>query len=91
MLFLTWIRKIYKALSADASPTAIALGAFFGLMAGCVPITSGIFLYLIGVLLVFRVQLSAAILFWVIGRALSLVCGHAELGKESRPKARQAS
>jgi uncharacterized protein (TIGR03546 family) len=73
MLLLAWIRKIYKVLSADASPSAIAFAAAFGLTLGCVPVTSGAFLCLLLLLLVFRVQVSAGILFWVIGRAMTLV------------------
>lgn len=72
MLLLTWIRKIYKVLSADASPSSIAIAAVFGLTAGCVPVTSGAFLFLLLLLLVFRVQVSAGVLFWIIGRALTL-------------------
>jgi uncharacterized protein (TIGR03546 family) len=77
MLILTWIRKIYKVLSADASPAAIAFGAAFGLTLGCVPVSSGAFIALLALLLVFRVQLSTAILFWVIGRAVTFAGGAA--------------
>ncbi len=73
MLLLAWIRKIYKVLSADASPSAIAFGAAFGLSLGCVPVMSGAFLFMLLLLLVVRVQVSAGILFWVIGRLLTLV------------------
>jgi len=77
MLVLTWIRKIYKTLSADASPSAIAFGAAFGLTAGCVPLSSGAFLVLVAILLVLRVQISAGLLFFVLGRVATLGCGEA--------------
>ena len=54
MLVLTWIRKLYKTLSADASPTAIALAASIGIVAGFLPINSGAFLVLLLALLIFR-------------------------------------
>ncbi len=75
MFVLIWIRRAYKALSADASPSAIAFGAAFGLTAGCVPMTSGMFWLLLVLLLVLRVQISAGLLFWFIGRAITVVGG----------------
>jgi len=47
MLILTWIRKLYKTLSADASPEAIAFAASFGIMLGFLPVQSGIFFILL--------------------------------------------
>lgn len=70
MFVLAWIRRIYKALSADASPSAIAFAAALGLTAGCVPLRSGLTPLLLLLILVFRVQISSAILFWVIGAAV---------------------
>jgi uncharacterized protein (TIGR03546 family) len=83
MLVLAWIRKIYKTLSADASPAAIAFAAAFGLTLGLVPFGSGISLLLILTILIFRVQISAALLFVAIGKlamALGLYVPLAELG-----------
>ena len=72
MIVLTYIRKIYKALSADASPAAIALAALLGLTAGCVPLRSGFTLFVLLVILFFRVQITTAILFWAVGRIVTL-------------------
>ena len=71
MLILMWIRKIYKSLSADASPAAIAFAVLFGLMLGFVPIVSGLGFFLIASLLVIRVQISAALLAMGIGKLLA--------------------
>ncbi len=62
MILLAWIRSLYRVLSADASPSAVALGIAFGMLLGCVPITSGLGLVLVAAILVFRVQLSSALL-----------------------------
>jgi len=75
MLLLAWIRKIYKALSADGSPSAIAFGAAFGFTAGCVPVTSGAFLFMLLLLMIFRVQFSAGILCWAIARIITFAGG----------------
>ena len=72
MLILMWIRKIYKSLSADASPTAIAFAVLFGLTLGFVPLLSPMALFLIASLLVIRVQISAALLAMGIGKLLAL-------------------
>ncbi len=71
MFILIWIRKIYKALSADASPEAIAFAVLFGLTLGCVPVFWGLGLHLIACMLVFRVQVSTALLALGLGKALS--------------------
>jgi uncharacterized protein (TIGR03546 family) len=72
MFILIWIRKTYKALSADASPSAIAFAVLFGLTLGLVPFWSGLGLSLIGCILVFRVQVSSALLALGIAKGLSL-------------------
>lgn len=72
MLILIWIRRIYKVLSADASPSAIAFGVFFGTLLAMVPLTSGLGLLLIGSLLVVRVQISSALLALGVGKLLAL-------------------
>jgi uncharacterized protein (TIGR03546 family) len=72
MIILVWIRKIYKALSADASPSAIAFALAFGLTLGFVPLTSGVGLCLLLALLIFRVQLSMGLLAWAAGGLLRL-------------------
>lgn len=72
MFILLWIRKIYKVLAADASPSAIAFGVLFGLILGCVPILSGIGVLLLCSMLIFRVQLSSAFLALAVGKLLSL-------------------
>ncbi len=71
MLVLIWIRKIYKALSADASPSAIAFAVLFGITLGFVPLLSGIGLLLIASLLIFRVQVSSALLAMALGKAIA--------------------
>lgn len=73
MFLLIWIRKTYKVLAADASPSAIAFGVLFGLTLGFVPLWSGLGLFLIASSLVLRVQLSSALLAMGIGKALSLM------------------
>jgi len=71
MFILIWIRKIYKVLAADASPSAIAFAVLFGLTLGFVPLTSGLALLLIASLLVLRVQISSALLALGVGKGLS--------------------
>ena len=70
MLVITWIRKAYKVLSADASPSAIAFAAAFGLLAGMLPLGSGMSTFLLLLVLVIRLQLTTAIAFWFIGAGL---------------------
>lgn len=72
MFLLSFIRGLYKALSADASPAAIAFGVAFGVTAGCVPITSRLGLFLICLILIVRVQVSAALFAWSLARLFSL-------------------
>jgi uncharacterized protein (TIGR03546 family) len=73
MFILIYIRKIYKALSADASPSAIAFAVLFGLTLGFVPIfKSGLGLLLLCSLLVFRVQVSTALLALGLGKLIAL-------------------
>ena len=71
MFLLLWIRKLYKVLSADASPSAIAFGFLFGLVLGCIPLWSGLAMLLVLSLLVVRVQVSSALLAMAIGKLLS--------------------
>jgi len=77
MFLLTFIRKLYKVLSSDASPSAIALAVAFGVVAGCVPIVSGLALFMALLVLVFRVNVAAALFAWALTRlfALSLLAG----------------
>lgn len=72
MFILAWIRSTYKALSADASPTAVALGLAFGILLGCVPLLSGLGMLLLGCILIFRVQLASALFALLIVKALNL-------------------
>ncbi len=72
MIILIWIRKIYKSLSADAAPSAIAFALLFGLTLGFVPLLSGLGLLLIASLLVIRVQVSTALLALGVGKLLAL-------------------
>ena len=72
MLILIWIRKIYKTLSADASPSAIAFGVLFGLTLGFLPLWSGAAILLISSILVFRVQVSSALLAVGAAKLLSM-------------------
>ncbi|MEM7235146.1 MAG: DUF2062 domain-containing protein [Planctomycetota bacterium] len=67
MFILAWIRRLYKVLSADASPSAIAFATSFGIMAGMMPLTSGMAIAMLLLILVFRVQVSAAIGMYVVG------------------------
>ena len=78
MLILAWIRRIYKVLSADASPSAIAFGVFFGLILAMIPLWSGLALLLLASLLVLRVQVSSALLAMAVGKLIAL-CGLAFL------------
>jgi uncharacterized protein (TIGR03546 family) len=72
MFLLTWIRSAYKALSADATPAAIAFGILFGLVVGSVPLTSGLGMLLIASVLILRVQISSALLALGIAKLLAL-------------------
>lgn len=72
MFVLSWIRRLYKVLSADASPSAIAFAAAFGLTAGLVPPYAGAFVLLVLLVLLVRVQITTAIAFWAIGSLLRL-------------------
>jgi uncharacterized protein (TIGR03546 family) len=78
VFILSFIRSLYKTLSADASPSAIAFAVAFGTLAGCVPATSRIALFLFLLIVVVRVQISAAILTWGLVR-LASVAGMASL------------
>lgn len=77
MLVLGWIRRLYKVLSADASPEAVAFAAALGLAAGFLPFASGMTLVVLLVILVFRVQISTAIGFWGIGALIRAAGGAA--------------
>jgi uncharacterized protein (TIGR03546 family) len=72
VFILTFIRKLYKTLSRDSSPTAIAFAAAFGTLAGCVPVTSGLALFLAVLVLVVRVQVSTALFAWALARLASV-------------------
>jgi uncharacterized protein (TIGR03546 family) len=74
MLLLTWIRSIYKLLSSDSSPAAIAFGVAFGVLLGCVPLWSGLGMVLLAAMLVFRVQMSSALAAMALGK-LMILCG----------------
>ena len=74
MFILTFIRKLYKALSSDSSPSAIAFAAAFGIIAGCVPVRSGLFFFMLLLILVFRVQISTGLFAWALTR-LTCVAG----------------
>lgn len=78
MFILTLIRKLFKLFSSDSSPEAVAFGVSFGFVMGCVPFLSGFSLLLLLGILIFRVQLAAAILAWGLARLLS-VAGLARL------------
>jgi len=67
MFLLVWTRKFYKILSSDASPEAIAFAVLFGLTAGFVPLSSGIGLVLVLLVVIFRVQVSTAIASCIVG------------------------
>lgn len=71
MFVLKLTRSLYKVLSSDSSPSAIAFGVGFGVLAGCVPVTSGLALFMLGLVLIFRVQVSTALLAWGLTRLLS--------------------
>lgn len=72
MFVLAWIRSLYKTLSADASPAAIAFGLLFGLVLGCVPLTSGLALLMIASVLIFRVQITSALFAVAVCKLLYL-------------------
>jgi uncharacterized protein (TIGR03546 family) len=71
MFILSLTRSLYKLLSSDASPSAVAFGVAFGVLAGCVPVTSGLALFLLLLVLIFRVQISAALVAWGLTRLLA--------------------
>ena len=68
MFILTFLRKLYKILSRDSSPAAIAFAASFGIAAGCVPVSCGV-AWAFGLLvLALRVQISTALFTWALTR-----------------------
>jgi len=80
MLFiLKLLRKLYRTLSSEASPTQIALGFGFGILLGLVPRTVGLFFFLLGCLLVFRVNIPMALVGALAGKAASLAVAPATL------------
>ncbi len=74
MFLLTLIRKLYKVLSSDSSPSAVAFAVAFGILAGCVPVLSGLALFMLILTLVFRVQIAAALFAWGLTR-LACIAG----------------
>jgi len=72
MFLLTFIRKLYKTLSSDRSPSAIAFAVAFGIVAGCVPVFCGLTLFMLLLTLVFRVQIATALLAWGLTRLACL-------------------
>jgi uncharacterized protein (TIGR03546 family) len=81
MFILTFIRKLYKTLSRDASPASIAFAVSFGVLAGCVPVDprySGLALFLFLLILVFRIQVSTFLFAWGLTR-LACVAGLARV------------
>ena len=73
MLILIWIRKIYKVLAADASPSAIAFGVLFGLNLVCLKLSSGLALFMISSLMVLLLQITSSLLALAVGKILSAV------------------
>lgn len=71
MFLLSLIRRLYKVLSADASPWAIALAVSLGVFAGCVPPRCGLSVLVALLVVVFRVQISAAIFSWGLVRLVT--------------------
>lgn len=71
MFLLVWLRRLYKVLSADASPSAIAFAVAFGLTLGFIPLSSGLALFLMVAILALRVQLSAALVAVAISKLLT--------------------
>lgn len=72
MLVIKWIRSLYKVLSADASPNAIAFAAAFGILGGFLPFSAGLAVLLIALILVIRVQVSTAIAVWLLASLLRI-------------------
>lgn len=71
MFLISLIRKLYKILSADASPSAIAFAVSLGILAGCLPVRCGLAAAIALVVIVFRVQVSTAIVSWGLTRLVS--------------------
>ncbi len=71
MFLLSLIRRLYKVLSADASPSAIAFAVSLGILAGSVPVRCGLAVLIGLAVIVLRVQISAAILAWGLVRLAS--------------------
>jgi uncharacterized protein (TIGR03546 family) len=77
MIWIKLIKKLFKALNADASPSEIALGVVFGAIIGLTPAFALHNLVILALIIVVRVNVSAAvfssILFGVIGFATDLL------------------
>ena len=83
MFVLAWIRRLYKVLSADASPSAIAFAAAFGLAAGFVPCSSGYTQLLVLLVVVFRVQISTEFFRWLTSFWLTKALRFAFIGPKT--------
>ena len=70
MFLLAWIRKLYKVLSADTAPAAVAFAVAFGITLACVPLSSGLGILLLASILILRVQVSAALLALACAKVL---------------------
>jgi uncharacterized protein (TIGR03546 family) len=73
MFLLVWLRRLYKVLSADASPGAIAFAVAFGLTLGFVPWSSGMAWLLVAAVLIVRVQVSAALAAMAVAKLVAAV------------------
>ncbi|MBN1418318.1 MAG: TIGR03546 family protein [Planctomycetes bacterium] len=76
---LKLLRKLYRTLSSEASPAQIALGFGFGILLGLTPRTVGFFFFLIGCLLIFRVNIPMALVGALAGKAAILAVAPATL------------
>jgi len=81
MFILTLLRKLYKVLSSDSSPGAIAFAVLFGMMAGCVPVVSKLAVFMALLTLVFRVQIATALLAWGLTRLACIAGGFEAMGE----------
>jgi uncharacterized protein (TIGR03546 family) len=70
--FLKQLRKLFKVMLSETAPISVALGLGIGVYLGLAPLLSGHTILLIALLMVFRINMSAAFCSMAIFKLLGL-------------------